>query len=231
MPIVRIGTDLVYYAHVPKCAGSSVEAYLAERFGPLAFLHKPHYTRPPALRWSATSPQHIAVTDLDILFPPGFFRASFAVVRHPARRILSAYAYHQDRRRIALWTPFDRWLAQVSRGRDRAPFVYDNHPRPMADLVPEDAAVFRLEDGLDPLVDWLDGIAGDRGGPRRIEASNTQDDGWRTPKKPWKRWLKARLRARPPVLDEAFCRKIHALYEVDYDRFGYGIYDPLETRR
>ena len=70
MPIFRIGDTLHYYAHVPKCGGSSVEAYLRTRFGSLAFLNTRYLDLPEQARWTRSSPQHMALADLHRLIPP-----------------------------------------------------------------------------------------------------------------------------------------------------------------
>lgn len=96
MPIVRVGDQLVYFAHVPKCAGTSVEEYLAARFGPLAFLDRAYPDRDGRdSAWNRTSPQHIDVATFERLFPADLFAASFTVVRHPANRLLSSYRFER----------------------------------------------------------------------------------------------------------------------------------------
>ena len=96
MPLVMTPAGPILFVHVPKCAGTSVEAYLTSVFGPLAF-HDPQFNRvPESARWSRTSPQHADAATLDRLFPPGFLRASFAIVRHPVDRIVSVFRFQRD---------------------------------------------------------------------------------------------------------------------------------------
>lgn len=213
MPIVRIGTRLVYFAHVPKCAGASVERYLAERFGALAFLDRRHARRPAPERWTRGSPQHVAVADLARLFPAAFFDASFAVVRHPHDRLLSVFRYQRDiAGNIKPGARFSAWLDRLA-GRLATGRTYlDNHARPMTDIVPDAAQVFRLEDGLEPVVGWLDGLAEDTGEPRHIGTHNV---------------YRQRLidRQRPAgaevVMTDQDRALIARLYAADFDRFGY----------
>ncbi|MEL6934393.1 MAG: hypothetical protein AAFO17_15100 [Pseudomonadota bacterium] len=68
MPIIRIKGRPIFFAHVLKCAGTSIEKYLRARFGPLALLDRDYYDHPSRLRWSATSLQHIDVANLRRLF-------------------------------------------------------------------------------------------------------------------------------------------------------------------
>jgi hypothetical protein len=61
MPFFRINSDLHYSCHVPQCGGVSVESYLQDRFGELAFQNSKFYRRPEGHRWTKTSPQHVDV--------------------------------------------------------------------------------------------------------------------------------------------------------------------------
>jgi hypothetical protein len=84
----------------------------------------------------------------------------------------------------------------------------------MAQIVPEGAAVFYLEHGLDPLVAWFDALTGTADGPRVIEEHNT-------------RGAYARVsgqKAEPTAADLAL---IARLYAVDFARFGY---DPASRK-
>ena len=167
MPIVRIGGELHFFAHVPKCAGTSVEQYLEARFGPLAFVNRQFLSDPEPRRWSKSSPQHIPLDAFRKLVPAAWIASSFAVVRHPVTRLVSAFTFQANVEGLVPedWTIdgfFDDWL----RRGESEPFLYDGHLRPQSDLVPEKAAIFRLEDGLDGLITHLDGLAGNASGAR-----------------------------------------------------------------
>lgn len=214
MPIVRAGPELIYFAHVPKCAGTAVESYLTERFGPPAFLDRRHNDRPPRRRWTRSSPQHVTRAHLDRLFPPGFFDAAFAVLRHPLDRIVSAYLFALEvEETVAAGTSFGAWLEAAQAARRRAPFAFDNHVRPMDDFVPRvpDAALFRLEDGLAPVVAWLDARAGGAQGPREMPRLQHRSS-WRVRKRLAPRDFRASPGERALVA---------GLYAVDFARFGY----------
>lgn len=177
MPIVRLAGKLVYFAHIPKCAGSSVEDYLAARFGPLALLDRAYLSVPEAARWSRSSPQHVDAAALARLFPPDFFAAAFAVVRHPLARALSAWRYQAE---VEGTTDagFGAWLeteagagAGLEAGHDGGVlFRFDNHALPQTAFLPAgvDCKIFHLEHGLDAVIPWLDGLAGDTSGPRAM---------------------------------------------------------------
>ena len=168
MPCVRANGKLLFFAHVPKTGGSSVEDYLAARFGPLSMLDRGWFgyryggggARSAGL---LTSPQHLTAADAGRLFqtPPDW---SFAVVRDPVARIVSEYRYMAARgRRPWRWLAkagFSPWLHTVLRAARHDPTIFDNHLRPQSDIVPAEAEVFRLEDGLDALIARIDAVTG-----------------------------------------------------------------------
>lgn len=204
MPIARVGAKLVYFAHVPKAAGTSVEAYMEERFGPMAMLDRRHFALSEEDRWSRTSPQHVALETYRRIFPPSFFDLVFAVVRHPVARLASAYRFHQEvTRLVPKDLSFAAWLDGLDEVLAVRPFAYDNHARRMVDLVPEDATVFRLEDDLDAVVDWFDEIEGERRGPRHMLVRNTSAG------------------AALAVVGPEETARIAERYAADFDRFGY----------
>lgn len=214
VPFFRIGDKLHYFAHVPKCAGSSVEAYLRARFGPLAFVDTAYRAIPVHRRWTRSSPQHITVEDLRWLVPSEWIASSFAIVRHPVTRLISAFKFQAEIERTIpeSWAVADFVADWVERS-EREPYLYDNHLRPQTDLVPPDATVFRLEDGLAPVVDHLDRLAGNKSTPREITPENVRPSAI-PPDSP-----RLRLQAETLTL-------IGDLYAEDFQRFGYSLDEP-----
>jgi hypothetical protein len=210
MPVFRIGDKLHYYAHVPKCGGSSVEACLKARFGTLAFLDTRFLEVPEAGRWTTSSPQHLPWAAFTRLVPADLIASSFAVVRHPVKRLVSAFQYQVEVEGTVapLWSIdewFDDWLARAA----AEPFLYDNHLCPQSAIVPPDATVFRLEDGLDAIVPHLDLLAGNRDGPRAIPAENVRKKGMGPDAE--------RLKPSSETL-----ARVAQFYAEDFARFGYG---------
>lgn len=206
MPVFRVGPELHYFSHVPKCGGSSVELYLQRRFGTLAFVdYSPMDREAKRRRWTRTSPQHVGWSEFARLVPADWIVGAFGVVRHPEARLVSAYHHFTDSIADATDCPpldvwFQAWL-------DREDFYrFDNHLLPQSELVPDWATVFRLEDGLDAVIPYLDGIAGKRGGPRALPAINRRAAG------------AARPRA---TISEPLAGLVARFYAEDYARFGY----------
>ena len=207
MPIVRINGALHYYAHVPKCGGRSVENYLRARFGEMWLINDDFYGLPAHQRWTKSSPQHVDWASLTQVIPADAFATSLAVVRHPVARAVSSYNYYlANLKRIPIAMSMEEWFAEFQDLREQHPFYLDNHMRPQSDIVPPDATVFKLEDGLSDLVAHLDGLAGDMAEPRAVAHEHATHDVAGMTKAP----ISARLLA-----------DLHQFYAVDFERFGY----------
>ena len=110
-----------------------------------------------------------------------------------------------------MWTIdewFDDWLGR----KDADPFRYDNHIRPMVELVPEGPAFFRMEEGLAPVVAHLDHHAGNTDGARTIAPENVRK----------KKMAGEAQRLTPSPETRA---RIADFYAEDCRRFGYAIDD------
>ena len=207
MPIIRTQGKLIYFAHVPKCGGTAVEQYLHKRFGSLAFMDESFYSLPESFQWTRSSAQHISVDNLNRLFPAHFFDAAFAVVRHPVDRIVSEFHYLRDNvKRIDMTEDFSAWLRQLEDVIARKPFMYDGHLRPMLDVVPEGATIFKLEDGLEQVGRYLDGITGVFGGELHFEHVRVRDGS---------------IEKICPNPDEIAA--IERIYRRDFEKFGYSL--------
>ena len=220
MPIIRIGTGLVYFAHVPKCAGSSVENYLRERFGPLGFLDRQYLSLPENERWSKSSPQHIDWAGAERLFPEGFFSESFAVVRHPVARVISAYHFQVEVEKTSQSpTGFGDWLQQNLALQKKQPYLMDGHLRPQSDFIPPDCNIFHLEHGLDALIPYFDALAGDQAEPRAMDFYNARK--------------KAGSKKSPETaLSTEDLALIAEIYAEDFASFGYRLneQDPVHSK-
>ncbi|MBD3624759.1 MAG: sulfotransferase family 2 domain-containing protein [Rhodobacteraceae bacterium] len=211
MPFFRAGPGIYFFAHVPKCAGSSVEDYLRDRFGRPGFVDNRFVQRPEAERWTRTSPQHADWATVERLFGPDFFDGAFAVVRHPLSRAVSAYHFQVEVEKTApAGIGFGDWLQEMRARQAREPFAIDNHFRPQVDFLPPGCALFHLEHGVDALVPYLDRLTGTTGGPRAIGHANRRGGG--------SGGGKDRGKAAP---DPAAVALVAEIYAEDFRRLGY----------
>lgn len=211
MPSLVLPDRLIWFAHCPKAGGTSVERFMVARWGDaVGHLHwgwdlwwrRGGWRRadPP------NSPQHLIWADAlrHLPRPPD---TVFALVRDPVARMASEYRWQRRGRRGTFWgktlarLPFSLWLALMLEVARRHPSAYDNHFRPQGVFIPDSARVFRLEDGLDPVLAWLaetTGSAAPEAAPHVLA-------------NPRPTRIRPRDRAR-----------IAAAFAGDYARFGYG---------
>ena len=205
MPLVLHDGFRIFFAHVPKTGGSSVENYLIRRFGFAALTIRQGKVKHGRKRDLIHSPSHMAAADLRH-FLPERLDLCFAVVRDPARRMISEYGFQKGQSLMSRLS-FGLWLRAMLHAARLDPRVYDNHIRPQVDLVPEGAEIFRLEDGLDGIVPRIDTVVGQT-----------------APDVEMGHFLKRK------GSDIALTRQEAALlarfYAEDYARFGYALPDP-----
>lgn len=202
MPIYRANSKLILFSHVPKCGGTSVKAYLDARLGSPALDDRGYLRSPETVPWNQTSPQHIDARSLSRVFPANFFDARFAVVRHPVKRIASVYLYQRYKeRKIPKWMTFGLWLRTLEWTLKNRPFAYDNHIRPQVDFLDEDTRVFRLEDGMEDIEQYLHDLLGHVGAGLAIGKANV-----------------SKRRLEVSAANETHIRRI---YRRDFEELGY----------
>ena len=177
MPIFRCSGKLVYFAHIPKCAGSSIEDYLAAiPQGKLAFVDRAHEDRPFARRWSLTSPQHVPAEAMSRFFPSGFFDAAFTVVREPLARMRSAFLFQKYvHETIGPQTSLDSFVKTELARRYADTAWCDGHFLPQSSFLPDNMTLrlFRLEDdGLAQVITYLAEIIQDADWPSNMPHAN-----------------------------------------------------------
>ncbi len=214
MPLIRLpNAKLIYFAHVPKCAGTTLERYLETRFGVMGFLDRQYGAIEVADRWSLTSPQHMPEITRQRYLPDDFIDASFAIVRHPAARLRSVFLFQREiQGGIPSDQDFESWLASLS-ATTASPYELDGHLRPMTDCVPEQAKVFALEAGLKPVIAWFDEMSGEVADDIPIRSLNVLQ-----------RRLQSENRDVPQVtLSQEALERVAVLYAADYARFDYDL--------
>lgn len=208
MPIFRIDDKLHYFVHIPKCGGASVETYLIDRFGgPLGIWDMGKDALPRTHIWTRTSPQHISAAVLEQLVPRDWMASSFAVVRHPLRRLVSAFCFSRDVvGRIPLNTEFNAWFEDAATWIGKEPYRNGGHLETQGTFIPRDTRIFRLEDGLQAIIPYLDGLAGNSDGPREVPVRNVG------------RW---RGNEAPIQLTQRTLDLVNQVYAADLEQFGY----------
>lgn len=197
MPLLLRDGRSIFFAHVPKTAGSSVQEYLVRRFGPLCMLEDFSKRRK---RDIVQTVSHLSAADLKTLLPRDLDYC-FSIVRDPVARITSEYRFQTGVSKASK-LGFSNWLRVVLVAAAHDPRVYENHIRPQGDLVPEDAEVFHMEDGFDQMIARLDEVTGTAA--PEIEMGH----------------LLKRSR-KPIMIYRQDIELITKFYASDYARFGY----------
>lgn len=198
----------IFFAHVPKTAGSSIKTYLNDRYGlPSLSDRSIHgHNKGYRQRGFVMRPSHFSAEDL-LEFIPEHVDFLFAFVRDPMKRLLSEYGYQQGKS-FASKQPFSTWLRIVFKAAEIDRRVYRNHIRPQTEMVPEGTEVFKLEDGFADFIARLDEVSG-----------GTVDYGIEHVNKSKVEKKKAEVRQQDVEL-------IRSFYAPDYERFGYDMPEP-----
>ena len=158
MPLITAHDKRIFFAHVPKTGGSSVEDYLIRRFGGPLSLRDVTHREGDSKRGLIALLTHFTARDLDDVLPHDVDHC-FAVVRDPLSRMQSQFRFQAGISRTRTFS-FSTWLRIMFEAARMDPRVYQNHIRPQSDLVREDSAVFRLEDKFTDMIAWLDEVTG-----------------------------------------------------------------------
>lgn len=219
MPSLTLPDRLIWFAHCPKAGGTSVEQAMVARWGDaVGHLHWGWdiWWRQGGWRVAdpPNSPQHLVWEDARLVLPRAP-DAVFAVVRDPVARMASEHRWQRRGRRATrlgravAWLPFPLWLRVMLSAARRHAHVFDNHFQPQSLFVPETAVVFRLEQGLAPVLQWLGATTGAEGALENIPHAIPSGAG-------------------PEVAPEE-AALIGQVFAADYARFGYG--PPASARR
>jgi hypothetical protein len=159
MPIVRINDKILYFCHIPKCGGSSVELYLdIVSNGNIGFIDPNHITHAKDSVWSSSSPQHIDGISLGRLFPKGIIDEYFVVTRNPFDRFISAYRYQKHKLKSSNFDDVNSFADSLSFEKINKLGWADNHFLPQFKFLVPGAKTtpFKLEEGLDRVKIFLD---------------------------------------------------------------------------
>ncbi len=192
MPLYRNGGNIVFFVHIPKTGGTTVEFALSAAGAAEALRFK------GKRRYSKSTLQHMHASVYREAVPREFYDWSFAIVRNPFDRFASEYkmkvidAGGTDD--IESWaeTNFERF--------GEFPYARDNHIRPQHEFLTDHLDVFRFEDGLDAPI----AAAVDRLGLGMPEIPHAQKG---SPGRP-----RATRRAVELIAD---------FYAADFDQLGY----------
>lgn len=209
MPIVRLNNKVVYFSHIPKCGGTSVENFLKIITGAdLSFLDRNFFMN-KNVPWSIASPQHITGNDVSKFFPITFFDEFFTVTRHPFDRFCSAFIFQKYYfKTMPQEDDINNFIANLDEHRALNPGRFDNHFLPQVNFLYPGATyrVFKLENGLDDIKKYISSIFG-------IDAINIPiPHSLKTPNQ---------LKINVDSLTDNSKKIIKEIYKLDFKNFNY----------
>ena len=204
MPIFKSTSKIIYFSHIPKTGGSSIENTLKSFDEIKMALHSP-----ARKKITPMSPQHLHTQFLDRLFPENFFDWEFTVVRNPYARLVSEYNMKKkglEKKGSPL--SFEDYARRCFSKFKKLPSTRDNHIRPQVDFVSINTKVYNLENGLEaPLKDAL----------THLEISHSRLD-------PILRHDRKSKNPEVYSVSSQLISIIQSFYKDDFQRFGY---DPI----
>jgi len=221
MPFFGCELGLVYFCHVPKSAGTTIERALLDNGFELSFIDNDFWTDFDKV-WYKTSPQHITANDFNKLFKSDIFTYKFAIVRNPISRFISAFNHQRSRIGIfcSLETFLDRLEKNIATKDNYFGASYDNHFVPANRFILEGSQVFHLECGLTRIEDKLSELT-----KKEIKLGHINAGSYKTDNTPGFRGMIKKVIMPPsPKMEDLsndVLERIKLLYKEDYDRFDF----------
>jgi hypothetical protein len=206
MPVFLRDGRALLFVHVPKTGGTTIERVF-ERSGWTTRLLETPDTHRDLLAVRKCSPQHYHADLLRSVLRLGRFEATFMMVRDPLARFRSEFLMRHSREPRTDAAAVEEWADQVFRRYRRNPFVLDNHLRPQSEFHLQGATVYRLEDGLDTIVEDLNARLGldlDPTVPHTMHGTQ-----------------RAGLPSSAVEVSPGLAARLTDFYAADYERFGY----------
>jgi len=211
MPILFHRDRVSHFAHIPKCAGTSIEDYLISQGVKTFFLDRSYKHSKGGANWNASSPQHVDGWALSKLFSPSLIDTCFGVCRRPEDRLISAFKFQLRHQYIDRSLSLSEFVKTQLKKHALSVGFLDNHFLPQVYfLLPnKDYKIFRLEDGLGEIKSFIDSnvLGAELNNPmphnNASPVSHTDDPKFR--------------------LDQEARQIIQRIYKDDFDTFGYPI--------
>lgn len=181
MSIIRAGSGVIYFVHLPKCLDTAIEGGLNQCFGrrDQFFMNLSRKTPHEPQHCSQSSSQHVDAVTLGRNFSQLIFDAMFTMTRHSARHLRSVYQYQKGiEQEIKPVQNFADWIVALLSRRATASFNLDKHARPIAKILPQGAVAFRQEEGTQTVVNRFAALLGNENGRTKISQHHSREE-WR----------------------------------------------------
>ncbi|PSJ48034.1 hypothetical protein C7H85_04345 [Zobellella endophytica] len=156
MPIFSKDNKNILFIHVPKAGGSTIESIFKRSEFEMTYFDGGKHSKLNPLR--KCSPQHMYAEQLNALFEVNKFDYIFMLVRNPIERFKSEFGMrHQqaDKNNRLNFDYVNSWTKKTLENYNSNPYCYDNHIRPQSQFYLPGTRVFKLEDGMDSIIEQI----------------------------------------------------------------------------
>lgn len=141
MPFFKKHNDIIYFAHIPKTGGTSVETFL-QSCGYKMYFHGRVLSNKFSSKHHRTSDDK----ELKLLFEFLEPRLSFTVMRHPIERIISEYKWCNTKLNVLTTAALRSFIRTKIYQSKKKKHVNDNHIRPQTDFLIEGMLIYKFND-------------------------------------------------------------------------------------
>jgi hypothetical protein len=206
MTILTKDSSSILFLHVPKCGGSSI----VDTFAANGYTSELEMRGRPAQDCLLASPQHQTCSALKSLVRFDNIKEIFMVIRNPYQRLISEYNWIFREVSPEERPEYSQWVINSIAIVEQDPYYLDNHLRPMIDFLDVDhpARIFRLEDGLQAIIEfYLQPIES----VLNITVAHA------------KKASLFKYKSDNPALDEQALHLVNRFYRDDFMAFGYDL--------
>jgi hypothetical protein len=205
MPVFSRNGKNFLFVHIPKAAGTTIEK---------VFMNNDYKTSYRTSAGTAVNkvtvctPQHYHGNILQNIFNMHSFDFIFTVTRNPYERIRSEYAMRHKSAEKYQADVVTRWMKNKFSTYNTNPFVNDNHIRPQSEFLVPNIKIFKLEDSVESIFDFLN---------NNFDAGVSYNSGS-------KHMVSKRINgfsSRDVELNDESIKLINDFYNNDFELFGY----------
>ena len=207
MPIYIRNDIKIYHAHIPKCAGSSIENFFIKENFEYAFLDRYFTLKNKKDLWNKSSPQHLLAYQFNDLFYNLKFNFTFAIVRNPIDRFVSAFIFNFQRKHIQNIEDINQFIDSFYQEKKFKNFYLDNHFLPMKYFIENipNIKIYKLENGLINLKKDLIEVLKEKDMKINFEKNNIRKD----------------INEKLVTLNTSSISKLNEMYKMDFENFNY----------